>query len=487
MSILITSKRFGPFLRMVYLVIGRVGNFFIIFFSLAACSAAVFTALFNTSSLQFVSFAVSMRTLYAASLATFNMKAFEQNEVLGGVLLGGFLLMANVMLLNLLIAILSNVYSDLIIRVDSEHRAVMIAYYDRYYWDERCGLLIFLPSPLTYLVTLASPLVLFSSQAKFWNNVLCRCFYIFYALPQFLIFVLGAALYLPLLYLKGFLIYSKTSSKKAKFNNKVMAMEHIESSLDPGTETLTESHNAFNLLKTGLWLGIGVPWLLYALLRDTVDFWMLIYEDLHACGEDAETTKLQQIVTSSFINDTQEVLKGIPGSEATVQQFLETWQIVDQAHAVEDNSDYLTLSRKQLAFEYFSQFANSNSDRTISLYRMRSLLPENPDGEYSAEYLLGVQHINVPVLMKAVKKYQQKIGSTSIGNLSIPKHTWQSKKLLDLKQIERLEHSVKELEKKYVDIVTTAGVIKCEMDLQATLLKSLSGGAQKKKQQFLHF
>ena len=134
MSVLITSKRLGPFLRMIYLMIGKVMNFFVIFFCLTICSAAVFTSLFHDSE-PYTNFSSSVRTLFSAALATFDMEGFENNKALGGVLLGMYLLMANVMLLNLLIALLSNVYSDLIIRVDSEHRAVVIAYYNRYYWD----------------------------------------------------------------------------------------------------------------------------------------------------------------------------------------------------------------------------------------------------------------------------------------------------------------------------------------------------------------
>jgi hypothetical protein len=74
-----------------------------------------------------------VRSLFSAALANFDLAAFDEHLVLGGLLLGIYLLMAHVMLLNLLIALLANVYSDLILRVDSEHRAVVIAYYNRWH------------------------------------------------------------------------------------------------------------------------------------------------------------------------------------------------------------------------------------------------------------------------------------------------------------------------------------------------------------------
>ena len=143
------------------------------------------------------------------------MAGFNSNIALGGVMLGVYLLMGNVMLLNLLIALLSNVYSDLIVRVDSEHRAVVIAYYNRFQWDEKYGNLIFLPSPLSYFLFILSPIGLLHKNPKGWNSFLCKCMYIFYAIPQFAFFVVGSLLFLPLMYFKGFMSYGKTGVKKS--------------------------------------------------------------------------------------------------------------------------------------------------------------------------------------------------------------------------------------------------------------------------------
>lgn len=131
MSVLITSKDLGPFLRMIFLMIKQIMTFLILFFCLLICSAAVFTSLFNESGPSYIDFAASCRTLYAAALGNFNFEAFTDNLALGGIMLGAYLLIANVLLLNLLIALLANIYSDVILKVDSEHRSVVIAYYDR--------------------------------------------------------------------------------------------------------------------------------------------------------------------------------------------------------------------------------------------------------------------------------------------------------------------------------------------------------------------
>lgn len=160
MLVLITNKRIGPFLRMMNLMLAEHILFILTFAVLLFMSAAVFTAMFYHISDSYTSFLVSMRTLWAAALATFDMEAFGDYNIFGGLLLSIYLLLSNVMLLNLIIALLSNVYSNLMQRVDSGHHAVVIIYYDRWYWDDIYGILIFMPCPFTYLVTFAIPFLL---------------------------------------------------------------------------------------------------------------------------------------------------------------------------------------------------------------------------------------------------------------------------------------------------------------------------------------
>jgi hypothetical protein len=183
MSVLITTKKLGPFLRMIFLMAKEVVNFFIIYGCLWLCCGAVFTSLFNESSFKFESFSISLRSLFAASLANFDLMAFEENEELGGILLGVYLLMANVMLLNLLIALLSNIYADLIEKVDAEHRAVVISYYNRMFWSMKYGVIIFLPPPFTYLNLILGPIVLLVKNPERWNTIFCKGFYLLYAIP----------------------------------------------------------------------------------------------------------------------------------------------------------------------------------------------------------------------------------------------------------------------------------------------------------------
>lgn len=223
MLVLITNKRIGPFLRMMYLMFAEHTLFIIIFLALLLMSAAVFTAMFHDVSEEYTSFMVSLRTLWSAALATFNMETFGDYSTIGGALLAVYLLMSNVMLLNLIIALLSNVYSNLIQRVDSGHHAVVIDYYNRWQWHDGYGLLIFMPSPLSYLVTIFLPFYLLVERTEWVNDKLCKIFYIFFAIPQFMIFAFGSLWYGILLYFKGFRIYGHIDFEK----NRISVAESI--------------------------------------------------------------------------------------------------------------------------------------------------------------------------------------------------------------------------------------------------------------------
>ena len=182
MSVLITSKHFGPFLRMIYLIVLEVVNFLVIYFCLLICAAGVFTAMFNNSSVKFADFNTSMRTLFSATLNVWDIFEFDDNEYLGGTFLAFWEILSQVILLNILIALLSNVFGELNEVVDSEHSSVVIAYYNIWHWDDRYGAMIFLPSPFTYVTILFTPFIAWARFPKRLNNVFSKIFYFPYAL-----------------------------------------------------------------------------------------------------------------------------------------------------------------------------------------------------------------------------------------------------------------------------------------------------------------
>lgn len=87
----------------------------------------------------------------------------------------------------------------------------------------------------------------------------------------------------------------------------------------------------------------------------------------------------------------------------------------------------------------------------------------------------------MPWLTKAVKKYQQKIGSTSIGGSALPKNL-EDRPTISSTHVENLERSVKDLEQRYNEIVNTCRMIKVKMEKNAVKLKRLNGVDVRKAQ-----
>ena len=498
-SVLITTKRFGPFLRMIFLIVNRCLSYFVIWGSLMICTAAVFTALFHDSTENWGNFSLCLRSLVSAYLGQFHMWMFDTHIVLGGILLGLFLLIANVMMLNLLVAVLTNVSSDISGRVDSEHRAVVISFYNRWVWHDMYGVLIFLPPPFTYFSALAVPILLLFGPSARLNEILSQIFYVLYAIPQYCVFLIGTLCYFPLLYLKGFAIYGKSVRIRklppAPPSNQAPSSES-NPDLTPGlsqqiraqrTHTLAQMNidaehtkkETFSVGKCCLWLVIGLPWLAWALVRDTYDFWTGMYQTTYTEVEENEKSKVEQLLSEKFIKDLQLVLKSISVKEVTVDQLVEMWIMVEQSNIysdilVEDEFDNSTAERKEAARDLFLQFSNPSAEHVVNVERMRRMMPRRLGHFYTLSYLYRVRHVNVPWISKAIKKFQELVGSMTIGGVAIPRTVSSANQSdIDQQALKSLERSVKDLTIKYSDFLATSGGIRAEMEEQLRTLKAL--------------
>lgn len=485
LSLIIASKLFGPFLRMLFLMIESTMNFFVLFTCLWIWCAAIFTSLFNASSGQFTNFSTSIRSLFASSVGNFDLTDFSDNIGLGAVLLGIFCVLANALMLNLIIALLANIYDGLKDKVDSEHRAVVVSYYNRWSWDDGYGILIFLPTPLCFMSLCTLPFLLSENHGK-WNKFFSRKFYIIYAVAQFALFVVGGLFWMIPCYFKGFVFYPKSQASVRNMQQVELPLEGAIIEEEAKEEEIPDEaehqhYKAYDIRLFFLWIVVGLPWLSWSLIRDCKDFWHLLYTSSTQSTE-IEGSKISSLVTERFIKDVQLVLKSITTPTVSLDQFVETWYMVDQSnfHGDQSGLDSSSSERKDLAMDYFSQFTISSNDETIDLVRMRMLLPKRVGHVYDEEYIQRARHINVPWFLKGVRKYQQQIGSINIGGLSIPKKAEQKSQVssIDKEQLEFVQKHIKELEQRFSDLLLSARNIKLEMEGRTKALKALGSAAK---------
>jgi hypothetical protein len=298
-------------------------NFFIILGALFLCAAGVFTAVFRISGSNFPTFEISLRTVFADAMGGFDIAAYQEDIVLGGSFEAFYLMISNVVLLNLLIAIISNVYETLVVKVDSQHRNVVISYTEKYTWDKKYGFLIFIPSPISFFLLLISPFIIFSKNPQRWNNAICKFLFLIYAVPLFFVFVIVNLIYFIPLYVKGFLIYSVLHSSPGALKS--------QSETIVQRSRIKKSKVALNrFLRVIFWFWAGIPLILWAMLRDCFDFWVLLYKDsIHEDIVDDSSDKYGAIVDLQFIKAIQKTLKRITKDNVTLNEFLEIFYVYD--------------------------------------------------------------------------------------------------------------------------------------------------------------
>ena len=208
-GILLTFKDIGPLIRMIYLMTILLLKNLIIFALYITCCAAIFTAVFNKHSIQFRDFSTTIMSLLGGFMNSFDTNGFDDGnyKIFGAISFVTYMCISGVLLINLLIALLSNVYESLSLLVDASHRSVLITFYRKYRWDEENGYMIFLTTPLNVINFFVFPFsYLFANgeNKKKFNIYVCRIYYLIFYFPIILlVFISYSILLIPLCYLKG--------------------------------------------------------------------------------------------------------------------------------------------------------------------------------------------------------------------------------------------------------------------------------------------
>jgi hypothetical protein len=208
-KILMTTRTFGPTLRIIYLLLWPIMSFILVFFALNTVFAQVFTLLFKDTDNDFNSFFSSWVTLYQFSFGVTNFQGFSSMKIFGYILTMIYITITNLILLNLIIAIVNNLYSFFKEKADAENRSVLVISYERIKWHDEYGLLILLPAPFNLFTSFFIFILLITPEEKRagLNTFFSKIAYIIVALGNFLILLICSILLFPFAYFKS-LIHS---------------------------------------------------------------------------------------------------------------------------------------------------------------------------------------------------------------------------------------------------------------------------------------
>jgi hypothetical protein len=392
--LLITTKRLGPFLIMIFHIMKKMISFYFLFACFSIWFAAVFTALFSDQLPgTYGSFWISMRTLYSSSLGGFNFDEFHSTNkvLLGALLLGLYLIITNIILLNLFVALFTTIYQQISEQVESTYRSAVIMNFEKWRWDERFGLLTLYSSPFSALSAFFLPFLMFSKDPRRFNMAISKYLYaLVYGVCEMIILIVIDLILIPVVYLTGFLHYPKRDHAS-----------HVSAE-----DSVVLDEKSYNWKFTFIWLFGGIPIIFYHIYIDLVTFWKIVFKDY----EDVKT--FHPFACELNIKIMKETLKHIQPNLISPDELANLWAYTKSLITSEKEKP----EELAHALDFCIFFTNSTKDRSVNVRLMERLLTgidEKELGKFS--------YIRVPFVNKAIANYRNLLGGVEVEGVVLPK------------------------------------------------------------------
>ena len=190
------TKIYGTFISIMINIFWHVVNFFILFICITLLFAQCFCLYFKETNENYKLIYDSFLTLFNTAWGQVEF-TFVDLDIFGEVSLILFSTLSNIMLFNLIVGIVNNLFNQYHEKAEAESRAKIVLAHERKKWDKNYGLLILFPSPFNIFSIILYPFLLFSGDHKPKLNLLFSKFcYFFIALIIFIyILFLGIITY----------------------------------------------------------------------------------------------------------------------------------------------------------------------------------------------------------------------------------------------------------------------------------------------------
>ena len=190
------TKLYGSFISVMLNIFWHVFNFFMIFICITLLFAQCFCLYFKDSNENYKLIYDSFLTLFNTAWGQVEF-TFIDLDVFGEVCLILFTTLSNIMLFNLIVGIVNNLFEKYHEKAEAESRAKLVLAHERKKWDTNYGLLILFPSPFNIFSIILYPILLFSGDNKPKLNLL---------FSKFCYFFIAIVIFMYLLFL-GFMSY----------------------------------------------------------------------------------------------------------------------------------------------------------------------------------------------------------------------------------------------------------------------------------------
>ena len=199
MQLISITYIYGPFIRILINIFWQVFAFMVIVICILFLFGQCFTIFFQNSNPDFKFIYNSFMTLFGTAFGQVDFEGFTQLKIFGYILLMAFTTISNIMLFNLIVGIINNLFNNAQENADAESRAMIILIHEDIKWDDNYGILIFLPPPINIVAVIFNIIIIFFDNyldCKYYNEMFCKISYIFIAIIYFIyIIILGILCY----------------------------------------------------------------------------------------------------------------------------------------------------------------------------------------------------------------------------------------------------------------------------------------------------
>ena len=149
-TVLLTNI-FGSFFRIIFQIIWHVFAFLLIVFCITFLFAQCFTVFFQKTNPDYEYIYKSFIALFNSAFGQIEFESFTEIRIFGYIVLMGYTVISNIMLFNLIVCIINNLFESCQEKSIAENMSVLVVSHERMRWDEKYGLIILLPAPLNLI------------------------------------------------------------------------------------------------------------------------------------------------------------------------------------------------------------------------------------------------------------------------------------------------------------------------------------------------
>ena len=202
-SYLTLSKQFGTIIKVIQVMMTNLMNFFVMFGIIILAFCTICYNLFDQfNPEQYGTFWLTLRTLILYIFGQVDFTLFKEQNLMAAIIINIYEVITFVLLLNLLIAILSNTFNSYNDKSNLQNASVLYNDYLSKKSDKFYSVLIGIAPPFNIYLLIAAPLVLLKKSSKL-NKICVFIGFFMYSLIFLAVYIaVNLALVLPLCYLR---------------------------------------------------------------------------------------------------------------------------------------------------------------------------------------------------------------------------------------------------------------------------------------------